>query len=198
MCSGLGLEVSLSAPARLRHSPVVGGSAGRVGINVWERVHPVRALSKEIALSSKLNPYLGFRDTAKQAMEFYQSVFGGELTRSMFGEYQASDDPAEKDKIMNGILVTDSRLTLMGADTPNSMNTRRGITILSPSAARTRLSCAGSGAGFRLMARLRCRSNVPLGVTSSECALTSTTSTGWSMSPAPSPRMVDQPRPGAV
>jgi uncharacterized glyoxalase superfamily protein PhnB len=27
-------------------------------------------------MSITLNPYLGFRDTAKQAMEFYQSVFG--------------------------------------------------------------------------------------------------------------------------
>ncbi|HZW40748.1 MAG TPA: VOC family protein, partial [Agromyces sp.] len=31
-----------------------------------------------------LNPYLNFRDDAKEAMEFYQSVFGGELTSSTF------------------------------------------------------------------------------------------------------------------
>jgi len=73
-------------------------------------------------MSTKLNPYLGFRDTAKQAMEFYQSVFGGELTLSTFGEYHASEDPAEQDKIMHGMLVTESGLTLMGADTPNSMS----------------------------------------------------------------------------
>jgi PhnB protein len=72
-------------------------------------------------MSTTLNPYLGFRDNAKQAMEFYQSVFGGELTLSTFGEFQASDDPAEKDKIMHGMLVTETGLTLMGADTPNSM-----------------------------------------------------------------------------
>ena len=72
-------------------------------------------------MSTKLNPYLGFRDNAKAAMEFYQSVFGGELTLSTFGEFHASDDPAEQDKIMHGMLVTDSALTLMGADTPNSM-----------------------------------------------------------------------------
>jgi hypothetical protein len=51
-------------------------------------------------MSTKLNPYLGFRDTAKQAMEFYQSVFGGELTLSTFGDFQASEDPTEQDKIM--------------------------------------------------------------------------------------------------
>ena len=72
-------------------------------------------------MSTKLNPYLGFRDNAKAAMEFYQSVFGGELTLSTFGEFHASEDPAEQDKIMHGMLVTDNGLTLMGADTPNSM-----------------------------------------------------------------------------
>jgi len=69
-----------------------------------------------------LNPYLGFRDTAKQAMEFYRSVFGGELTLSTFGEMHASEDPAEQQKIMHGMLTSPSGLVLMGADTPNRMN----------------------------------------------------------------------------
>ncbi|MEP7034742.1 MAG: VOC family protein [Actinomycetota bacterium] len=73
-------------------------------------------------MSTKLNPYLGFRDNAREAMEFYQSVFGGELALSTFGEFQASDDPDEKEKIMHGMLVTENGLTLMGADTPNSMS----------------------------------------------------------------------------
>ena len=53
-------------------------------------------------MSTKLNPYLGFRDNAKQAMEFYKAVFGGELTLSTFAEFQASEDPAEQGKIMTG------------------------------------------------------------------------------------------------
>ena len=73
-------------------------------------------------MSTALNPYLGFRDNARPAMEFYRSVFGGELTLSTFGEFQASQDPAEQDKIMHGMLVADGGLTLMGADTPNSMS----------------------------------------------------------------------------
>jgi len=59
-----------------------------------------------------LNPYLSFRDNARQALDFYQSVFGGELTRSTFAEYHASEDPAEQDKIMHGQLKTDGGLTL--------------------------------------------------------------------------------------
>ncbi len=72
-------------------------------------------------MTSRLNPYLGFRDNAKDAMEFYHSVFGGELTSSTFGEMHASEDPAEADKIMHAQLETPSGYTLMGADTPNSM-----------------------------------------------------------------------------
>jgi PhnB protein len=73
-------------------------------------------------MTTRLNPYLSFRDTAKQAMDFYQSVFGGELTRNTFAEFQASDDPAEQDKIMHSMLTTDAGLILMAADTPNSMD----------------------------------------------------------------------------
>ena len=72
-------------------------------------------------MSVALNPYLGFRDNAREAMEFYQSVFGGELTLNTFAEFQASEDPSEQDKIMHGQLVTEHGLVLMGADTPNSM-----------------------------------------------------------------------------
>ena len=32
-----------------------------------------------------LNPYLTFRDTAEEAMTFYRSVFGGELTVVAYG-----------------------------------------------------------------------------------------------------------------
>ena len=72
-------------------------------------------------MSIQLNPYLNFRDTARQAMDFYQSVFGGKLTRNTFAEFHASEDLAEQDKIMHSMLTTDSGLTLMAADTPNSM-----------------------------------------------------------------------------
>lgn len=76
-----------------------------------------------------LNPYLGFRDNAREAMSFYQSVFGGDLALSTFGEFHASEDPAEAEKIMHGMLTTDKGLVLMGADTPNSMEYTSGSSI---------------------------------------------------------------------
>jgi len=77
-------------------------------------------------MPTRLNPYLSFRDDAREAMEFYRSVFGGELTISTFGDFGASDDPSEKDKVMHSQLESPGGLVLMGADTPNSMDFTSG------------------------------------------------------------------------
>lgn len=79
-------------------------------------------------MSSRLNPYISFTDNARQAMEFYQEVFGGNLTLSTFGEVGAPDSP-DGDKIMHGLLETDSGFTLMGADTPSGMEHNPGDNI---------------------------------------------------------------------
>ncbi|MGA8977969.1 MAG: VOC family protein [Pedococcus sp.] len=79
-------------------------------------------------MASTLNPYLGLPDTARQAMEFYQDVFGGELTMNTFGEFGAADGP-DKDKIMHAQLVTESGFTLMASDTPTGMDYTPGSAI---------------------------------------------------------------------
>ena len=58
--------------------------------------------------SSRLNPYLHFDGDAGQAMEFYKSVFGGELTLSTFGENGMADTP-DADKVMHAQLETGAR-----------------------------------------------------------------------------------------
>ena len=75
-------------------------------------------------MAARLNPYLNFQDDAREAMTFYQSVLGGELTISTFGEYRASEDPSEQDKVMHAQLETPDGLVLMAADTPNHMEHR--------------------------------------------------------------------------
>jgi PhnB protein len=80
-------------------------------------------------MSAILNPYLGFRDDARAALEFYRSVFGGELTISTFGDLHASDDPAEQDKVMHGQLVAPNGIVLMGSDTPTGMQLAEGSSI---------------------------------------------------------------------
>jgi PhnB protein len=84
---------------------------------------------KEGSMSAQLNPYLSFRDNAREVMEFYHSVLGGELAMSTFEEFGASEDPAEADKIMHSQLSTEGGLVLMAADTPNQMEYTPGSTI---------------------------------------------------------------------
>ena len=72
-----------------------------------------------------LNPYVNFRNETREAMEFYQGVFGGELRISTFKEYQASQDPSEDDKVMHAQLEADG-IMFMAADTPNAMEYQPG------------------------------------------------------------------------
>lgn len=72
-------------------------------------------------MTVRLNPYLSFRDTAREALDHYHAVLGGTLTVNTFAEFQVSDDPAEADKIMHGMLEAENGMVLMAADTPNSM-----------------------------------------------------------------------------
>lgn len=73
-------------------------------------------------MSVLLNPHLSFRDNAREAMTFYQSVFGGELVVSTFGEFHASDEVSEQDNVMHAQLETPDGLVLMAADTPAGMD----------------------------------------------------------------------------
>jgi PhnB protein len=71
-------------------------------------------------MASRLNPYIGYDGDARQAMEFYQQVFGGELRMNTFGEFGQPDSP-DAEKIMHAQLETTSGYTLMAADTPAGM-----------------------------------------------------------------------------
>jgi PhnB protein len=69
-------------------------------------------------MASRLNPYITLNGNAREALEFYREVLGGETNISTFAEYNASDDPAFADKVMHGQLETPSGFTLMVSDSP--------------------------------------------------------------------------------
>jgi len=77
-------------------------------------------------MRSTLNPYLSFRNNARAAMEFYQTVFGGKLTMSTFKEFHASQDPSEDNQIMHSMLEAENGITFMASDTPSNMEYRPG------------------------------------------------------------------------
>ena len=68
-------------------------------------------------MASRLNPYLSFDGNARSALEFYSDVLGGTLTVNTYGEYGDPGAPGS-DKVMHGMIVTDSGMTLMGSDNP--------------------------------------------------------------------------------
>ncbi len=79
-------------------------------------------------MPSLLNPYLSFDGNAREAMEFYRGVFGGNLTLTTYGEFGAQDSP-DADKIMHGLLRSDNGFVIMGADAPPGSGYNPGDTI---------------------------------------------------------------------
>ena len=58
-------------------------------------------------MASRLNPYISLAGNAREAMEFYERVFGGTLTLHTYGEL-GPQDSEQDDKIMHGMLETDT------------------------------------------------------------------------------------------
>jgi PhnB protein len=78
-------------------------------------------------MASILNPYLTFGGNAREAMEFYREVFGGELTMNTFAEFGAGGgDQPDPDGIMHARLTTDAGYTLMASDMPPGMDYQPG------------------------------------------------------------------------
>lgn len=77
-------------------------------------------------MASRLNPYLNFNGNAREAMAFYHSIFGGELTSMTFSEGGMPHDPADKDKIMHSQLISPGGYWLMVSDTPPGMPLNAG------------------------------------------------------------------------
>ena len=70
-------------------------------------------------MSSQLNPYLNFNGTARQALEFYATVFGGDLNLNTFASFGSTGPDAER--IMHGQLQTPAGYTIMAADVTSDM-----------------------------------------------------------------------------
>lgn len=93
-------------------------------------------------MTVRLNPYLSFRDNAREAMGFYQSVFGGQLDVSTFADAGGMGVPDdEQGNVMHAILEVPGVLTLMGADTPSHLG------YVPPSGAGISVSLSGDDDG---------------------------------------------------
>lgn len=80
-------------------------------------------------MSSRLNPYLSFNGNAREALEFYAGVFGGNPSMMKFGDMGRQGPDA--DRVMHGQLETDAGYTIMAADITSDMqpSPMSGITV---------------------------------------------------------------------
>jgi PhnB protein len=80
-----------------------------------------------------LEVYLYFKGECRQAMEFYKSIFGGELSLNTYAETGADKNGDKKDWLMHASLEG-GVIKLMASDTERA----------SPTAAKVELSLGGS------------------------------------------------------
>ncbi|MFD6162572.1 VOC family protein [Nocardia sp. NPDC060256] len=69
-------------------------------------------------MSSGVNPCIVFNGNARQAMEFYREVFGGDLTIGTVADFGSPESP-NADTVMHAHLDTKAGYTLMGWDFPD-------------------------------------------------------------------------------
>ncbi len=80
-------------------------------------------------MAVKLNAYINFEGKAQEALEFYKSVFGGEVYSDTFRSFASDDMPVPEqdlDKLMHGFLKGDNGIEIMASDAMSGMPTPTG------------------------------------------------------------------------
>lgn len=83
-------------------------------------------------MATKLISYVNFDGNAREAAEFYHSVFGGKLEVATFADFESEAMPIadeDRDKVMHAYLRGDNGVELMLSDTPSSMEYQGGARI---------------------------------------------------------------------
>ena len=82
-------------------------------------------------MAVKLISYINFNGNAREALEFYHSVFGGTMEVATFADFESEEMPvsdADKNKVMHAFLKGDD-IQLMISDTPSYMEYHEGMRI---------------------------------------------------------------------
>ena len=72
-------------------------------------------------MTIKTTAHLNFRGNARTALEFYQSVFGGQAMLLSYRDANAVQEPTEADQIMWGQVESDDGFRVMAYDVPSRM-----------------------------------------------------------------------------
>ena len=89
---------------------------------------------------TKLNPYIGRDGDARQLLEYYHKLLGGNIDLSTYGESPVPSDDSYKDRIMHGV-VESGGMTIMASDAPpnlpkGSMDSNISLSLSGPDEAK--------------------------------------------------------------
>lgn len=76
-------------------------------------------------MNTSLSPYLNFDGQCEEAMNFYQTVFGGKLEISRFSDYKMPTSPEWQNKVMHSTLK-DGVVSFMASDAMQNMSLVKG------------------------------------------------------------------------
>lgn len=79
-------------------------------------------------MTIKTTTHLNFRGTARQALEFYQRVFGGDLMAATYGDFEMPKDAPGADRIVFGQVESEDGFRIMAYDIPGQDASDAGIT----------------------------------------------------------------------
>ncbi len=69
-------------------------------------------------MSVQTTTHLNFRGDARQALEFYQSVFGGHLVINTYADFGMPAEIPGADKVVFGLVAAENGFRIMGYDIP--------------------------------------------------------------------------------
>jgi PhnB protein len=73
-------------------------------------------------MTVKTTTHLNFRGTARAALEFYQTAFGGHLAAFTYKDVGAVQNPAEADQVMWGQVEAENGFRIMAYDVPSRLS----------------------------------------------------------------------------
>jgi PhnB protein len=76
-------------------------------------------VNEEISMTVKATTHINFKGDARAALEFYRTVFGGELTIITYKDMGNVQQPEEADQVMWGQVAADSGFAVMAYDVPS-------------------------------------------------------------------------------
>lgn len=72
--------------------------------------------------------HINFRGDARQALEFYQSVFGGVLTAVAYADFGMPKELPDADKVVFGQVTADNGFRIMAYDVPSQATPAPAVT----------------------------------------------------------------------